>query len=143
MTQSTDPIKVLLVDDEKSFTKLVKLALEDSGEFEIFIENDPLKAVEAVHAMKPDVIVLDILMPGKSGLDVGVEIAADPGICKIPLMFMSAAVSKDDPSSWRTGVDGLTIKIDNDAFADSTVLVKPVKAGDLMQAIRELNLRAG
>ena len=58
--------KILVVDDEKSFTHLVKLAL---SVYEILEENDSLRALETARQFQPDLMLLDIIMPGIDGRD--------------------------------------------------------------------------
>jgi CheY-like chemotaxis protein len=62
--------RILLVDDEPALTRMMKLNLERTGRFEVFTENSGPRAVEAVRSCRPDLIFLDVMMPGKSGDDV-------------------------------------------------------------------------
>jgi two-component system LytT family response regulator len=65
------PIRVLIVDDESLARDTIRLLLEDHGEFNIVGEcKDGDEAVEAIRADKPDLVFLDIQMPGKNGFDV-------------------------------------------------------------------------
>ena len=62
-----DKIKLLMVDDEKDLTMIMKSNLEFSGKFEVVASNDPLKVEELVINEKPDVILLDVVMPQRKG----------------------------------------------------------------------------
>lgn len=62
--------KILIVDDEEDFTKLIKLNLERTGEYEVEIENGGLRGLAAAREFKPDLILLDILMPDMEGGEV-------------------------------------------------------------------------
>ena len=86
--------RVLLVDDEKSFTSLLKLNLEDTGEYEVRVENWPEDAVKAAREFHPDIIFLDIIMPRLPGGDVAALLEADPELKEIPIVFLTAAVRK-------------------------------------------------
>ena len=68
--------KILLVDDEKSFTSLLKLNLEDTGDYEVHVENWAEDAYPAAQRFKPDLVLLDIIMPRMPGGDVAAQIDA-------------------------------------------------------------------
>src|SRR5678815_3457744 len=86
--------KILLVDDEKSFTSLLKLNLEDTGDYEVRVENWAEDAFPAAQEFKPDLVLLDIIMPRMSGGDVAARIDSDPVLKGTPIVFLTAAVRK-------------------------------------------------
>src|SRR6185503_21291437 len=69
--------RVLIIDDEASFARMVKLNLEKSGEFEVRVENKPTYALAAAREFKPDLILLDVIMPAMDGGDVANQIKRD------------------------------------------------------------------
>jgi len=86
--------KVLLVDDEKSFTNLLKLNLEDTGNYEVRVENWAEDAVAAAKQFRPDIILLDIIMPRMPGGNVAALIKEVPELRDTPIVFLTAAVRK-------------------------------------------------
>ena len=62
--------RVLLIDDEPDFTYMMKLNLEKTGRYEVCEENKAIEAFETAKRFKPDLILLDIIMPRMSGLEV-------------------------------------------------------------------------
>jgi CheY-like chemotaxis protein len=86
--------KILLVDDEKSFTSLLKLNLEDTGNYEVRVENWAEDALPAAKEFKPDLVLLDIIMPRMPGGDVAAQIDSDPALKGTPIVFLTAAVRK-------------------------------------------------
>jgi two-component system phosphate regulon response regulator PhoB len=86
--------RILLVDDEKSLTNLLKLNLEETGNYEVRVENWPEDALEAARQFKPDLILLDIIMPRMPGGNVAAMIDADPQLAGTPIVFLTAAVRK-------------------------------------------------
>lgn len=86
--------RVLLVDDEKSFTTLLKLNLEETGNYDVRIENCGEDALGAAREFGPDIVILDIIMPRVSGGDVAEQFAREPGLKDIPIVFLTAAVRK-------------------------------------------------
>lgn len=86
--------RVLLVDDEKSLTSLLKLNLEETGNYEVRVENWPEDAIKAAREFKPDIILLDIIMPRLPGGNVAAAIDTDPELKGTPIVFLTAAVRK-------------------------------------------------
>ena len=86
--------RILLVDDEKSLTSLLKLNLEDSGNYEVRVENWPEDALSAAREFKPDLVLLDLIMPRMPGGNVAAQIDADPQLKGTPIVFLTAAVRK-------------------------------------------------
>jgi CheY-like chemotaxis protein len=86
--------RVLLVDDEKSFTNLLKLNLEDTGQYEVRVENWAEDALGAAKEFKPDIILLDLIMPRLPGGNVAAQIKEDPALKETPIVFLTAAVRK-------------------------------------------------
>src|SRR5437773_12120296 len=71
--------RILIVDDERDSTHLVKILLEKIGRYCVLEENDAAKAYQSARDFRPDLILLDIMMPQRDGGDVAAEIEADPG----------------------------------------------------------------
>ena len=86
--------RILLVDDEKSFTSLLKINLEDTGNYEVRVENWAEDAFAAAKEFKPDLVLLDIIMPRMPGGNVAAQIKADPELTDTPIVFFTAAVRK-------------------------------------------------
>ena len=86
--------RILLVDDEKSLTSLLKLNLEETGNYEVRVENWPEDALPAAREFKPDLILLDIIMPRMPGGNVAAQIDNDPQLKGTPIVFLTAAVRK-------------------------------------------------
>ena len=86
--------KILIVDDEEGFARVVKLNLEESGRYEIRTETKGVRALQVARAFQPDLILLDVVMPDISGPEVAREIKADKSIQHIPIVFLTAAELK-------------------------------------------------
>jgi CheY-like chemotaxis protein len=80
---------IVLVDDEVILTRALKLMLERSGGFSVFTENNPRHAMELILAHKPDVIVLDIIMPGLTGTELADQLRQNIETKDIPVIFYS------------------------------------------------------
>jgi CheY-like chemotaxis protein len=88
-----EPRRIMMVDDESSFTHLAKLNLEKTGKYALCVENDPTKAVDAARAFQPELILLDIVMPGKDGGEIMAELQRDPELGRVPVAFLTATLS--------------------------------------------------
>lgn len=91
-----DKRRILIVDDERSFTRMVKLNLEKLGLYEVREENHGVLALGAARDFRPDLILLDVVMPDRDGGDVAARLHADPELKHIPVIFVTAAVRKDE-----------------------------------------------
>ena len=98
-------IKVLIVDDEEGFLIVAKMNLEQIGGFEVKTLSCAKGIAYHVHTFKPDIILLDILMPELNGLEV-CNILNKDGLGKTtPIIIISALQTKDDQlNAYRCGV---------------------------------------
>lgn len=88
--------KILVVDDEESFGDIVKLNLEFTGDYEVCLEKEGTRAVEAARRENPDLIILDMLLPDMDGVAVLEALHADPSLKQIPVVFLTAFVSEKE-----------------------------------------------
>jgi len=88
--------KILIIDDEKGFSEIVKLNLEATGRYEARVEGDASNALLTVLQYCPDLILLDVIMAKKEGPDVAVEINNDPRIKETPIIFLTATVTQQE-----------------------------------------------
>lgn len=86
--------KILLVDDEPKLLLLVKSRLEASG-YEVITAADGEEALSKITSEKPDLLILDIMMPKIDGLQVCAKIKKDPGLEQIPVIILSAKIQKE------------------------------------------------
>lgn len=86
--------KILVIDDEEQIANLLKLRLESAGEYEVKVLFEATDIIRQVRAFKPDVILLDLLMPDIGGLEACRRLNEDPVTYAIPIIVISA-LSKD------------------------------------------------
>jgi two-component system OmpR family response regulator len=91
----TPKARILIVDDEEGFTKLTKLALTD---YEVEEENISARALETARRFKPDLILLDVMMPEFDGGDVAAQLRADETLREVPIVFLTAIVTQKETS---------------------------------------------
>ena len=91
--------RILIVDDDANSTHLVKILLERSGPYLVLEENDATKADQAAHDFKPDVILLDIVMPKMDGGELATQIESDRELHDTPIIFLTALVTHGEAKS--------------------------------------------
>ena len=123
--------RILLVDDEPAFTRVMRSYLEDTGKFEVRMENDPTRVVAAAREFRPHLVLLDVIMPDMDGGEVAAQLKSDPTQKDVRIVFLTAIVSKEDVSKNGTVIGGRPF------------LAKPVDANELVACVeRELKAAA-
>ncbi|MCM8776404.1 MAG: response regulator [Candidatus Omnitrophica bacterium] len=126
--------KILIVDDEVKFGEVVKLNLESTGNYTVQAVSEPKTCLAAMRTFKPDVILLDILMPEIWGYDIAGAMMDDPHLRLTPVIFVSALVKQGQKEIY----GGL---IRNRPFYAQPTVSKPVKTAQLIQAIESSLIR--
>lgn len=97
--------KILVVDDERHIVRLVQVNLERAG-YEVVTAYDGEEALQKVREERPDLIVLDIMMPKMGGFEVMKHLKADPTTRDIPVIMLTAKAQDADVfRGWQSGVD--------------------------------------
>lgn len=118
--------RILVVDDEAALTRMVKLNLEKTGQYEVRTENQGTMAIAAVREFKPDLILLDVMMPDMTGDDIAAALKEDPQLKDIKYIFMTAIVTKEETEATGSEIGG------------NVFLAKPVKTDELIGAITKV-----
>ncbi len=121
------PKTILVVDDTKSIREIVAFMLRSRG-YEVLESGDGADAREKVKAQRPDLLVLDAMIPKVPGFDLCAELKADPELKAMPILMLTA-ITRDTGKSdeyWR-----------EQSQADD-FMSKPFKAADLIARIEKL-----
>ena len=94
--------KVLLVDDDVTASRLLALGLEKTGAFEVKVENVATRALASARQFSPDIIFLDVCMPGADGGDVAFQISNDSLLKTTPVIFLTSLVSGQEAKGQTT-----------------------------------------
>jgi len=95
MEPGFDAKRVLIVDDEASLRALVRANLEIDG-IDVSEAVDGIEAMSMLRESPPDLVLLDIMMPGKDGIEVLEDVAADPQLKDIPVILLTAKGEQED-----------------------------------------------
>lgn len=117
--------KILIIDDAKDFTCLVKKNLEKTRKYKVKTESEGSQGLIAARKFKPDLILLDVLMPGMNGGSVCSLLEKDADTKNIPIVFLTAAVTMDETGSAIDTISG------------RPVIAKPVDMDDIIACIKE------
>lgn len=114
---------VLCIDDDADIRLVVKHALERLGKVQAHLCDDPRDAVKMARAVRPDLILLDLVMPHLDGRTVFEQLRADPGLAGIPVVLFSAYVTRDSIEELvRRGAAGVIAKpFDVQQFVNRTI----------------------
>lgn len=88
--------KILIIDDNNEICELIKEYLETIDDFEVKTETNSSLALAAIHAFKPDMIFLDIVMPETEGPEISRKLSWDNDTKDIPVIFLSGIVTDHD-----------------------------------------------
>jgi signal transduction histidine kinase len=115
----SEPIRILYVEDDASSRMLVKQVLQFAG-YKVFEAEDGMTGIRVAQEAKPDLILMDINMPGLDGHEAATKIKSLPGMSDLPIIAVTANVMEGDRERALTaGCDGYLAKpIDVDALPD-------------------------
>ncbi len=113
--------RILVVDDEPSFNRLMKIVLEGTGRYTVHGECDSTQAIETARQFQPDLIVLDMIMPKVDGMSIAETLRSDAQFLRTPIVFLTATVPGNE-----TGPT---------TIASFPVHAKPIAGDDLMRII--------
>ena len=125
----TPPMRILVVDDDPTVRQVLSLQLESDGH-QVSAAVDGESGLQAVQAQRPDLVVLDVMMPGLSGWDVLERLRSDPGSRRVPVLLLTA---RDLPDDRRRGYE----------LGASAVLSKSYAPQELSDTVQALGTLAG
>lgn len=116
--------RILIVDDDVPLTQAIKINLEETGDFEVTVQNDSREALATARECRPDLILLDIVMPELDGGDVSAQLKSDPLLKDVPVLIVTALVANSETGSESTISSG-----------GEAMVAKPVQFEKLQEAI--------
>ena len=100
--------RIMVVDDEPAIARLLKLTLEQRAGFQVHTANSGSDALLAARAFQPHLILMDIMMPHLSGAEVAAQLRLDPLLRHTPVIFLTAAVRKQELGGASGNIGGRT-----------------------------------
>jgi DNA-binding response OmpR family regulator len=118
------PGRVLLIEDEPNIIEAIRFILSRDG-WAVDVHSDGATALEAVAQKAPDIVILDVMLPNRSGYDILADIRADHETTELPVLMLTArGQSKDREMAERIGA--------------SRFMTKPFSNADVLASVREL-----
>ncbi len=122
--RDTNKPRILIVDDNPRFSHSARLILQESGQYVVCEENEAASAVETARSFRPDLILLDLVMPQLDGAEVAAQVESDWALLGVPIVFVTGLVTRDEARNGQR-IDG------------HRVVSKPVSSFDLLGAVEE------
>lgn len=120
--------KILIIDDDVRFARMLKSHLQQNEIYEVGIETNATDAVNSIREFMPELVLLDIMMPGVSGDMIADEILNDEELSHIKIIFLTGLVTKHEVQS-KEG-----------QFSGHALLAKPVDIDELLACVeKQLN----
>lgn len=118
-------LKIMYVDDEADIRTIVQFALEDEEDFELIICASGQEALDAVGGYRPDLILLDVMMPGMDGPATLQRLHELPDLARLPVAFVTAKVQPHEVAHFK-------------AIGATDVIAKPFDPMSLADQIRDI-----
>jgi CheY-like chemotaxis protein len=118
--------RILVIDDNVNATRVVKLIIERSGSYEARELNDPEQAIDVAREFRPDLILLDVCMPGVEGSVVAEQIGRVPFLADVPIVFLTCIVTPSE-----VGKNGRVV------IGDHEYMAKPIRPDQLLACIQD------
>lgn len=125
LVSTTRPLKILVVDDEPHIVSFLRMGLEHEG-FVVAVAREGMEALTQVGDFKPDLVILDLMLPGINGMDVAERLRRDPDL--LIIMLTAKDQVSDRIAGLRAGADDY--------------LIKPFSFSELLARIRALARRS-
>ena len=127
--------RVLVIDDNRTLVLVAQRILQKNGYDVVTAMNGP-DGLEKAHQDKPDLIILDIMMPEMDGFEVARNLKGDADTAQIPIIFLSARGNTDETKGPTTvGLEEIGTAFES---GGNDFLQKPVKAEDLLEAVKNV-----
>jgi two-component system, OmpR family, response regulator len=122
--RDTNKPRILIVDDNPRFSQSARLILQQSGQYVVCEENDAASGLETARSFRPNLILLDLVMPHIDGAEVAAQIESDWALHGVPIVFVTGLVTPDEARNGQR-IDG------------HRAVSKPISSSDLLNLVEE------
>ncbi len=130
--------RILVVDDNRSIVRLIEALLQKEG-FTVLTAFDGLVGLRKAQEERPDLVILDIIMPKMDGYEVARLLQANPDTATIPLLMLTVKGQVDDPNLDSEAIEtGIREQMDGYEAGATEFLNKPIKAKELLHRVKTL-----
>src|SRR6266566_3545784 len=93
--------RILIVDNSSQFARSARLLLAQSGKYVACTVIDPRRALETARSFKPDLVLVDLIMPQADGIEVAAQLEADWALHGVPIVFVTALITDEEAKDGR------------------------------------------
>lgn len=120
--------RIVLIDDDLDACELLKIQLEDGNSMTLTFSTNGEDAVPLISKEQPDIVILDINMPGTHGVEIGAALAAEESTASIPVLYLSGMVTPEEVAALVKGEE------------KPSIISKGSPVEDLIAAIRSITV---
>jgi CheY-like chemotaxis protein len=116
--------RILIVDNNSKFARSARLLLDPSGKYVACTAIDPRRALEAARSFKPDLLLVDLIMPQEDGPEVAAQFEADWALHDVPIVFLTSLITAEEAN-------------DGHRVYGHSILPKPTTSAELIELIEQ------
>ena len=116
--------RILIVDNSSLFARSARLLLDQSGKYVACTVIDPRRALETARSFKPDLVLVDLIMPQQDGPEVAAQIGADWTLHGVPIIFLTSLITAEEAKDGRR-------------VYGHRILPKPTSSSELIKVVEE------
>jgi two-component system, OmpR family, response regulator len=124
LNQPNEKPRILIVDNSSRFARSARLLLDQSGKYVACPVIDPRRALETARSFKPDLVLVDLIMPQQDGPEVAAQIGADWTLHGVPIIFLTSLITAEEAKDGRR-------------VYGHRILPKPTSSSELIQVVEE------
>ena len=122
--EPNEKLRILIVDNNSHFARRARLMLDQSGKYVACTVIDPRRALETGRSFKPDLVLVDLIMPQEGGIEVAEQLEADWALHRVPIVFMTTLITPEEARDGRR-ING------------HRIAAKPARRSDLLRIVEE------
>jgi two-component system, OmpR family, response regulator len=124
LNEPNEKPRILIVDNSSRFARSARLLLDQSGKYVACTVIDPRRALETARSFKPDLVLVDLIMPQEDGPEVAAQIGADWALHGVPIIFLTSLITAEEAKDGRR-------------VYGHRILPKPTSSSELIKVVEE------
>ena len=124
VNESNEKPRILIVDNNSKFARNARLLLDRSGKYVACTVIDPRRALEIARSFKPDLLLVDLIMPQADGIEVAAQLEADWALHGVPIVFLTSLITTEEAKDGRR-------------VYGHRILPKPARSSELFELVEQ------
>jgi CheY-like chemotaxis protein len=124
VNESNEKPRILIVDNNSKFARNARLLLDRSGKYVACTVIDPRRALEIARSFKPDLLLVDLIMPQFDGIEVAAQLEADWALHGVPIVFLTSLITTEEAKDGRR-------------VYGHRILPKPARSSELFELVEQ------